>query len=87
MTMLPDCWDAGSHCAFGRPDTSHTLQVSSRDADGPAVHLLQLAEDTGLGGGWGDAGTLYFTIPAGGTGEGRFRRGRDPGPVLLTRTA
>ncbi|GAA3136154.1 DUF1963 domain-containing protein [Streptomyces echinatus] len=63
--MLPDCWDAGSHCAFGRPDTSHTLRVSSRDADGPAVHLLQLAEDTGLGRGWGDAGTLYFTIPAG----------------------
>ncbi|MEU4038913.1 hypothetical protein [Streptomyces collinus] len=27
---------------FGWPDTSYTLRVSSRDADGPAVHLLQL---------------------------------------------
>ncbi|MGW4562907.1 DUF1963 domain-containing protein [Streptomyces sp. NPDC004561] len=55
---------AGSHCAFGWPDTSYTLRVSSRDADGPAVHLLQLAEDAELGWGWGDAGTVYFTIPA-----------------------
>ncbi|MFE7234054.1 DUF1963 domain-containing protein [Streptomyces sp. NPDC001231] len=33
------------------------------DTEGPAVHLLQLAEDTALGWGWGYAGTLYFTIP------------------------
>ncbi|MFI9425803.1 DUF1963 domain-containing protein [Streptomyces achromogenes] len=63
---------AGSHCAFGWPDTSYTLMVSSRDADGPAVHLLQLAEDTELGWGWGDAGTLYFTIPAKALAAGDF---------------
>ncbi|MGW2767991.1 hypothetical protein [Streptomyces sp. NPDC001275] len=28
---------AGSHCALGWPDTSYTLRVASRDADGPAV--------------------------------------------------
>ncbi|OYP16974.1 hypothetical protein CFC35_22740 [Streptomyces sp. FBKL.4005] len=65
---------AGSHCAFGWPDTSHTLKVSSRDADGPAVHLLQLAEDTELGWGWGDAGTLYYTIPAKALAAGDFGR-------------
>ncbi|WP_151772960.1 DUF1963 domain-containing protein [Streptomyces abyssomicinicus] len=65
---------AGSHCAFGWPDTSHTLQVSSRDADGPAVHLLQLAEDPELGWGWGDAGTLYFTIPRAALSAGDFGR-------------
>jgi hypothetical protein len=64
---------AGSHCAFGWPDTSYTLQVSSRDTDGPAVHLLQLAEDTELGWGWGDAGTLYFTIPVKALATGDFR--------------
>lgn len=63
---------AGSHCAFGWPDTSYTLKVSSRDADGPAVHLLQLAEDTELGWGWGDAGTLYFTIPVKALATGDF---------------
>ncbi|MFG2477497.1 DUF1963 domain-containing protein [Streptomyces fagopyri] len=63
---------AGSHCTFGWPDTSYTLKVSSRDADGPAVHLLQLAEDTALGWGWGDAGTLYFTIPAKALATGDF---------------
>ncbi|GAA4304776.1 hypothetical protein GCM10023086_22150 [Streptomyces venetus] len=66
---------AGSHCAFGWPDTSHTLPVSSRDADGrAAVHLLQLAEDAELGWGWGDAGTLYFTIPAEALAAGDFSR-------------
>lgn len=64
---------AGSHCAFGWPDTSHTLQVSSRDDDGCAVHLLQLAEDTDLGWGWGDAGTLYYTIPVKALAAGDFR--------------
>ncbi|MFF3565095.1 DUF1963 domain-containing protein [Streptomyces sp. NPDC002574] len=54
---------AGSHRAFGWPDTSYTMRVTSRDADGPAVHLLQLAEEADLGWGRGDAGTLYFTIP------------------------
>ncbi|QKG23086.1 DUF1963 domain-containing protein [Actinomadura verrucosospora] len=55
----------GLHCAFGWPDTSYTIPVTERDADGvPDVHLLQLAEDAELGWGWGDAGTLYFTIPA-----------------------
>ncbi|MGW0579169.1 DUF1963 domain-containing protein [Streptomyces sp. NPDC002920] len=65
---------AGSHCAFGWPDTSYTLKVSSRDTDGPAVHLLQLAEDTELGWGWGDAGTLYFTIPAEALAAGDYRQ-------------
>ncbi|MFF7894497.1 DUF1963 domain-containing protein [Streptomyces sp. NPDC007907] len=63
---------AGSHCAFGWPDTSHTVPVSSRDVDGPAVHLLQLAEDPALGWGWGDAGTLYFTIPRAALAAGDF---------------
>jgi hypothetical protein len=65
---------AGNHCAFGWPDTSYTLNVSFRDADGPAVHLLQLAEDTELGWGWGDAGTLYFTIPVKALATGDFRK-------------
>lgn len=63
---------AGSHCAFGWPDTSYTAKVSTRDADGPAIHLLQLAEDAGLEWGWGDAGTLYFTIPGKAFGSGDF---------------
>ncbi|WP_033214607.1 DUF1963 domain-containing protein [Kitasatospora phosalacinea] len=55
---------AGRHCAFGWPDTSYGTSVTDRDADGPVVHLLQLAADDELGWAWGDAGTLYFTIPA-----------------------
>lgn len=55
---------AGQHYAFGWPDTSYTVPVTRRDAEGPAIHLLQLAEDAELGWGWGDAGTIYFTIPA-----------------------
>ncbi|SNT53638.1 DUF1963 domain-containing protein [Actinacidiphila glaucinigra] len=65
---------AGSHCAFGWPDTSYTLKVTSREDDGPAVHLLQLAEDADLGWGWGDAGTLYFTIPVRAFTTGDFRQ-------------
>ncbi len=65
---------AGGHVAFGWPDTSYTLPVTSRDEEGPAVHLLQLAEDAELGWGWGDAGTLYFTIPAGALAAGDFSR-------------
>ncbi|MEU9045224.1 MULTISPECIES: YwqG family protein [unclassified Kitasatospora] len=63
---------AGHHCAFGWPDTSYTVPVTSRDDDGPAVHLLQLAEDADLGWGWGDAGTIYFTVPAGAFAAGDF---------------
>ncbi|MFI9311393.1 DUF1963 domain-containing protein [Streptomyces triculaminicus] len=63
---------AGSHCAFGWPDNSYASAVTGRDADGPAVHLLQLAEDAELGWGWGDAGTMYFTIPARAFAEGDF---------------
>ncbi|MFD9817539.1 DUF1963 domain-containing protein [Streptomyces violascens] len=55
---------AGRHRAFGWPDTSYGSGVTRRDADGSAIHLLQLAEDAKLGCGWGDAGTMYFTIPA-----------------------
>ncbi|GAA2662792.1 hypothetical protein GCM10010412_036860 [Nonomuraea recticatena] len=58
-----DANTAGSHCAFGWPDTSYASRVTNRDADGSAIHLLQLAEDAELGWGWGDAGTMYFTIP------------------------
>ncbi|MER7754682.1 YwqG family protein [Kitasatospora sp. NPDC097643] len=65
---------AGHHCAFGWPDTSYTVSVTSRDDDGPAVHLLQLPEDAELGWGWGDAGTMYFTIPAGAFAAGDFSR-------------
>ncbi|MFB4300122.1 DUF1963 domain-containing protein [Actinomadura sp. NTSP31] len=66
---------AGAHCAFGWPDTSYTVPVTERDADGrPDVHLLQLAEDEELDWGWGDAGTLYFTIPAKAFAEGDFGR-------------
>ncbi|WP_327117588.1 YwqG family protein [Streptomyces sp. NBC_01341] len=64
----------GSHCTFGRPDTAYTLTVSPRDADHPSVHLLQPAEDTELGWGWGDAGTLYFTIPVTALATGDFRK-------------
>ncbi|MFI9605015.1 DUF1963 domain-containing protein [Streptomyces sp. NPDC052043] len=63
---------AGGYRAFGWPDTSYGSWVTRRDADGPAVHLLQLAEDTELGWGWGDAGTLYFTIPAKAFAAGAF---------------
>ncbi|MFI9787141.1 DUF1963 domain-containing protein [Kitasatospora sp. NPDC051984] len=63
---------AGQHCAFGWPDASYAYAVTGRDAGGPAVHLLQLAEDTGLGWGWGDAGTMYFTIPAKAFAAGDF---------------
>ncbi|MFD8754411.1 DUF1963 domain-containing protein [Kitasatospora sp. NPDC059577] len=70
---------AGHHCAFGWPDTSYTMAVTTRDDDGPAVHLLQLAEDTDLGWGWGDAGTMYFTIPAGAFAAGDFSRARAAG--------
>ncbi|MEU6510126.1 DUF1963 domain-containing protein [Streptomyces sp. NPDC046942] len=55
---------AGRHRAFGWPDTSYGSRVTRRDSDSPAVHLLQLAQDAELGWGWGDAGTLYFSIPA-----------------------
>ncbi|MDL4813586.1 DUF1963 domain-containing protein [Actinomadura opuntiae] len=63
----------GMHCAFGWPDTSYTVPVTGRDDAGrPDVHLLQLAEDAELEWGWGDAGTLYFTIPAKAFAEGDF---------------
>ncbi|MGW4378697.1 DUF1963 domain-containing protein [Kitasatospora sp. NPDC004531] len=65
---------ADQHRAFGWPDTSHTSAVTARDADGPAVHLLQLSGDAELGWGWGDAGTLYFTIPAAAFAAGDFSR-------------
>ncbi|MFJ9457428.1 DUF1963 domain-containing protein [Kitasatospora sp. NPDC101447] len=70
---------AGHHCAFGWPDTSYTSTVTARDDDGPAVHLLQLAEDADLGWGWGDAGTMYFTIPAGAFAAGDFGRAEAAG--------
>ncbi|MGI5352523.1 DUF1963 domain-containing protein [Streptomyces sp. CA-250714] len=65
---------AGHHCAFGWPDTSYAIYVTERDADGPEIHLLQLAEDGELGWGWGDAGTLYFMIPASAFAAGDFSR-------------
>ncbi|MEV7119361.1 DUF1963 domain-containing protein [Kitasatospora griseola] len=65
---------AGHHCAFGRPDTSYASPVTPRDADGPAVHLLQLAEDVGPGWGWGDGGTVCFTIPAKAFAAGDFSK-------------
>ncbi|PJN25488.1 DUF1963 domain-containing protein [Kitasatospora sp. CB02891] len=65
---------AGRHCAFGWPDTSYASPVTPRDADGPAVHLLQLAEDVELGWGWGDGGTVYFTIPAKAFAAGDFSK-------------
>ncbi|WP_030261945.1 DUF1963 domain-containing protein [Streptomyces sp. NRRL B-24484] len=65
---------ADRHRAFGWPDTSYSSRVTVRDADGPAVHLLQLAGDAELNWGWGDAGSLYFTIPAGALAAGDFTR-------------
>jgi len=65
---------AGRLRAFGWPDTSYGSWVTRRDADGPAVHLLQLAEDAELGWGWSDAGTLYFTIPAKAFAAGDFSK-------------
>ncbi|WP_424886978.1 DUF1963 domain-containing protein [Streptomyces sp. XH2] len=70
---------AGSHCAFGWPDTSYGSGVSYRDAGGPVVHLLQLAEDEDLGWGWGDAGTMYFTIPAKAFAAGDFSKAEAQG--------
>ena len=69
-----DASTAGSHCVFGWPDTSYASPVTNRDADGPAIHLLQLAEDAELGWGWGDAGTMYFTIPMQAFAEGDFSK-------------
>ncbi|WP_129840206.1 DUF1963 domain-containing protein [Streptomyces sp. RFCAC02] len=65
---------AGEHLALGWPDASHTLPVTPRDAGGPAVHLLQLAEDPDLGWGWGDAGEVSFTVPAAAWAEGDVTR-------------
>ncbi|GLW73973.1 hypothetical protein Kpho02_62710 [Kitasatospora phosalacinea] len=65
---------AGKHCAFGWPDTSYGSSVTYRDADGPHVHLLQLAADEELGWAWGDAGTLYFTVPAKAFAAGDYDR-------------
>ncbi|MFI8853577.1 DUF1963 domain-containing protein [Streptomyces sp. NPDC053499] len=65
---------AGGHCAFGWPDTSYAIYATERDADGPEIHLLQLAEDGDLGWGWGDAGTMYFMIPAGAFAAGDFSK-------------
>lgn len=67
---------AGRHCAFGWPDTSYAGPVTRRDAQGPEVHLLQLGQDAQLGWAWGDAGTLYFTIPAGALAAGDFTKAR-----------
>ncbi|MEO3868464.1 YwqG family protein [Nonomuraea sp. B12E4] len=71
-----DANTAGNHCAFGWPDTSYASAVTDRDADGPAIHLLQLAEDGELGWGWGDAGTMYFTIPAKAFAAGDFSKAK-----------
>jgi hypothetical protein len=70
---------AGRHRAFGWPDTSYGSGVTRRDADGPAVHLLQLTEDGELGWGWGDAGTMYFTIPAKAFAAGDFSKAEASG--------
>jgi len=67
---------AGRHCAVGWPDTSYATPITRRDADGPAVHLLQLAADAELGWGWGDAATLSFTIPAKPFAAGDFSAAR-----------
>ncbi|GAA3250244.1 DUF1963 domain-containing protein [Nonomuraea helvata] len=69
-----DANTANSHCAFGWPDTSYASSVTDRDVDGPAIHLLQLAEDGKLGWGWGDAGTMYFMIPAKAFTAGNFSK-------------
>lgn len=63
---------AGGHRAFGWPDTSYASRVTGRDADGPAIQLLQLAEDGELGWRWGDVGTMYFTIPVKAFAAGDF---------------
>ncbi|WP_235459426.1 DUF1963 domain-containing protein [Streptomyces olivochromogenes] len=75
---------AGRHRAFGWPDTSHGSPVTARDSDGPAVQLLQLAEEAELGWGWGDAGTMYFTIPAKAFATGDFGKA-DIEPLRLRR--
>ncbi|MEU6242862.1 DUF1963 domain-containing protein [Streptomyces sp. NPDC047024] len=59
---------SGTHRALGWPDTSYATSVMPPDS----LHLLQLAEDADLGWGWGDAGTLYFTIPEKAYAEGDF---------------
>ncbi|MFC4011670.1 DUF1963 domain-containing protein [Nonomuraea purpurea] len=71
---------ADKHCAFGWPDTSYRSsdepRVTYRDADGPEIHLLQLAEDERLGWRWCNAGTMYFTIPAKAFAAGDFTKAR-----------
>jgi hypothetical protein len=67
---------ADRHCAFGWPDTSYASRVTGRDAHAPDIHLLQLARDAELGWSWGDAATLYFTIPAGSFAVGDFTTAR-----------
>jgi uncharacterized protein YwqG len=73
-----DANTADNHCAFGWPDTSYASPspVSDPDADGRPIHLLQLAQDEELGWGWGDAGTMYFTIPAKAFAAGDFSRAK-----------
>lgn len=67
---------ADQHCAFGWPDNSYAGRVTARDEHGPQIHLLQLARDTELGWSWGDAATLYFTIPAAALAAGDFASAR-----------
>lgn len=67
---------ADRHCAFGWPDNSYAGRVTDRDEHGPLVHLLQLARDNELGWSWGDAATLYFTIPAAALAAGDFAEAR-----------
>jgi uncharacterized protein YwqG len=67
---------ADRHCAFGWPDNSYASRVTARDADGPEVHLVQLARDAELDWSWGDAATLYFTIPAAALAAGDFSKAR-----------
>ncbi|WBO61764.1 DUF1963 domain-containing protein [Streptomyces camelliae] len=64
--------------------TPLTGRVTRRDSDGPAVHLLQLAQDAELGWGRGDAGTLYFSDPGEGLHGRPLQQGGGERALLLT---
>ncbi|MFJ8387800.1 DUF1963 domain-containing protein [Streptomyces sp. NPDC094438] len=53
---------------------SSPMAIAEFLADAPATHVLQLAEDAELGWGWGDAGTMYFTIPEKAFAAGGFNK-------------
>ncbi|MGW4494769.1 DUF1963 domain-containing protein [Streptomyces sp. NPDC004376] len=63
---------ANTHRALGWPDTSYATPVTPPGS----LHLLQLAQEPALDWIWGEAGTLYFTIPEEAYAKGDFSAAR-----------